>query len=149
MLRKLTKQINDSRNARDNEGIKNNLKDYDDAMEKFMPILMGQCKIYWEKENYTFVEKIFRQSAEFCFEHETWRLNMAHVLFMKEKQKEAIKLQEPFVKKYWDEILNVHAIVLANICVALIMVTQNNEAEEIMKKVEQEEEKMADTEKNQ
>lgn len=53
---------------------------------------MGQCKIYWEKENYSFVEKIFKQSAEFCFEHEIWRLNMAHVLFMKEKYKEAIKL---------------------------------------------------------
>jgi len=45
------------------------------------------------------------------------------------------------VKKYWDEILNVQAIVLANICVALIMITKNPEAEEIMKKVEQEEEK--------
>jgi len=51
MLRKLTKQINDARIARDNESIKNSLKDYDEGMEKFMPILMGQCKIYWEKEN--------------------------------------------------------------------------------------------------
>jgi len=45
MLRKLTKQINDARISRDNEAIKNHLKDYDEAMEKFMPILMGQCKI--------------------------------------------------------------------------------------------------------
>lgn len=45
VLRSLAKQINDARIARDNESIKNSLKDYDDAMEKFMPILMGQCKI--------------------------------------------------------------------------------------------------------
>jgi hypothetical protein len=28
------------------------------------------------------VEKLFRQSAEFCSEHETWKLNVAHVFFM-------------------------------------------------------------------
>mmetsp|Transcript_36108 Transcript_36108/g.30398 ORF Transcript_36108/g.30398 Transcript_36108/m.30398 type:complete len:119 (+) Transcript_36108:1217-1573(+) len=117
-------------------------------MEKFMPILMGQCKIYWEKENYTQVEKIFKQSAEFCFEHETWRLNMAHVLFMKEKYKEAINLYQPFYKKQMEDILSVQAIVLANICVALIMITKNPEAEEIMKKVEQEEEKLIEGDKN-
>jgi len=42
----------------------------------------------------------------------------------------------------------VQAIVLANICVALIMITKNPEAEEIMKKVEQEEEKLQDSDKH-
>jgi hypothetical protein len=28
------------------------------------------------------VEKLFRQSAEFCSEHEVWKLNVAHVFFM-------------------------------------------------------------------
>jgi tetratricopeptide repeat protein 30 len=28
------------------------------------------------------VEKIFRQSSEFCNEHPTWRLNVAHVFYM-------------------------------------------------------------------
>ena len=28
------------------------------------------------------VEKIFRQSAEFCSEHELWKLNVAHVFFL-------------------------------------------------------------------
>ncbi len=28
------------------------------------------------------VEKIFRQSAEFCSEHDVWKLNVAHVFFM-------------------------------------------------------------------
>ena len=30
------------------------------------------------------VEKIFRQSAEFCSEHELWKLNVAHVFFLQE-----------------------------------------------------------------
>lgn len=43
---------------------------------------MAQARIYWDRENYAQVEKIFRQSAEFCSEHETWKLNVAHVFFM-------------------------------------------------------------------
>ena len=36
------------------------------------------------------VEKIFRKSVEFCNEHDAWKLNVAHVLFMQEnKYKEA------------------------------------------------------------
>lgn len=36
------------------------------------------------------VEKIFRQSAEFCSEHDVWKLNVAHVFFMQQsKFKEA------------------------------------------------------------
>jgi len=113
-----------------------------------MPILMGQCKIYWEKENYTQVEKIFKQSAEFCYEHETWRLNMAHVYFMKEKYSECVILYQPFIKNYYDDILSIQAIILANFCVALIMLTQNQEAEEVMKRVEQEEDRLHDPNKN-
>lgn len=45
MLRKLTKQIQDARMARDNESIKKALKDYDESLERYMPVLMGQAKI--------------------------------------------------------------------------------------------------------
>ena len=68
------------------------------------------------------VEKIFRQSAEFCSEHEVWVLNVAHVFFLQEtKFREAIRYYEPTVKKHSANILNVPAIVLANLCVAYIM----------------------------
>jgi hypothetical protein len=32
------------------------------------------------------VEKLFFQSAEFCSEHEVWKLNVAHVFFMQGKE---------------------------------------------------------------
>ena len=48
----------------------------------YIPVLMAQAKIYWDLENYSQVEKIFRKSVEFCSEHEDWKLNVAHVLFM-------------------------------------------------------------------
>lgn len=144
-LRKLTKMIQDARIARDNDGIKKSLKEYDEALERYIPVLMAQARIYWERENYPQVERIFRQSAEFCSEHEVWKLNVAHVFFMQTKFKEAIRYYEPAVKRHQDSILDVTAIVLANLCVAYIMTSQNEEAEELMRKIEKEEERCAET----
>ena len=41
------------------------------------------------------------------------------------------------------QILSVSAIVLANLCVSYIMTSQNDEAEELMRKIEKEEEQVA------
>lgn len=68
------------------------------------------------------VEKIFRQSAEFCSEHEIWKLNVGHVFFLQEgKYKDAIRYYEPFVRRQMDDLLSITAIVLANLCVSYIM----------------------------
>ena len=104
-LRKLTKAVQDARNARDEAEIKSAIRDYDEALEKYIPVLMGQAKIYWDMENYHQVEKIFRQSLEFCSEHDVWKLNVAHTFFMQEtKFKEAIRYYEPIVKKNQDNV---------------------------------------------
>lgn len=146
-LRKLTKAIQDARIARENEAIKNSLREYDDALERYIPVLMAQARIYWERENYPMVERLFRQSAEFCSEHEVWKLNVAHVFFMQEsKFKEGIRYYDPIVKKNSDTILEVPAIVLANLCVSYIMTSQNEDAEELMRKIEKEEERSTFTE---
>ncbi|XP_063306735.1 intraflagellar transport protein 70A [Pelobates fuscus] len=143
-LRKLTKQVQEARHNRDDEVLKKAVNEYDEALEKYIPVLMAQAKIYWNMENYQMVEKIFRKSVEFCNEHDVWKLNVAHVLFMQEsKYKEAIGFYEPIVKKHYDNILNVSAIVLANLCVSYIMTNQNEEAEELMRKIEKEEEQIA------
>jgi tetratricopeptide repeat protein 30 len=141
-LRALTKNIQDARLQRDQELIRRWLKQYDEALERYIPVLMSQARIYWDLEHYPMVEKIFRQSAEFCSEHEVWVLNVAHVFFLQEtKFREAIRYYEPTVKKHANDILSVPAIVLANLCVAYIMTSQNEEAEELMRRVEREEEK--------
>lgn len=65
---------------------------------------MAQAKIYWNRENFHMVEKIFRKSVEVCNEDDTWKLNVAHVLFMQNKYKEAIGFYEPIVKKHYDNV---------------------------------------------
>jgi tetratricopeptide repeat protein 30 len=121
---------------------------------------MGAARIYWDRGNYAQVERIFRQSAEFASEHEVWKLNVAHTFFMQEsKYREAIRYYAPIVKEAMDNsaanaaagggmmggglvkggLLDIPAIVLANLCVSYIMTSQNEEAEEIMRRVEAEE----------
>ncbi|XP_058231576.1 intraflagellar transport protein 70A isoform X2 [Hemibagrus wyckioides] len=163
MAGKLTEQlrkVQESRRTRDEDGLKKAVEDYDQLIEEYIPLVMAQAKIYWNRENYVMVEKIFRKSVEFCNQHDTWKLNVAHVLFMQEnKYKEAIGFYEPIVKKHYDNleqcniqecpckrkpsILNVSAIVLANLCVSYIMTSQNEEAEELMRKIEKEEEQIS------
>ncbi|KAI8820793.1 uncharacterized protein EV422DRAFT_496510 [Fimicolochytrium jonesii] len=142
ILRKLTKQVQEARANHDEDAVKRIVNEYDDAVERYIPLVMSQSRIYWDRANYAMVEKIFRKSVEFCNEHEVWKLNVAHVLFMQEtKYKEAISFYEPIVRKGYDNILNVTAIVLANLCVSYIMTSQNEEAEDLMRKIEKEEER--------
>merc|ERR1719221_2521701 len=143
-LRRGTKNIQDARRQRDQAAVKKYLNEFDEALAKYIPVLMGQAKIYWDMEHYSMVEKIFRQSAEFCSEDESWKLNVAHIFFMQEKFKECIRYYEPFVRKHFDNLLSVTAIILANLCVAYVMTSANEEAEELMRLVEKEEEKVED-----
>lgn len=171
-LRKLTKSIQDARSERNTEAIKESLKvprkptfplrppcaspspsvalpqEYDDALERYIPVLMGQARIYWDMGNYSQVEVLFRQAGEFCSEHDTWKLNVGHMFFMQAKYREvrtqglraqggdplltprpaqAIHYYEPLVNRHLqnDNIIDVTAIVLANLCVSYIMTSQN------------------------
>nr|CAG4636855.1 EOG090X0302 [Ceriodaphnia reticulata] len=112
-----------------------------EGLEVRSVVLMNQAKIYWDRENYVQVEKLFRQSAELCGDADVWRLNVAHTLFMQEsKFREATSFYEPLVKQNYDNILDVSAVVLANLCVCYLVTSQNEEAEELLRKLEKEEE---------
>lgn len=74
------------------------------SLHRYIVVLMAQAKIYWNRENFQMVEKIFRKSVEYCNDNNTWKLNVAHVLFMQNKYKEAIGFYEPIVKKHYDNV---------------------------------------------
>ena len=126
-MRGLAKSIQDARLRRDAERVKGLAARYDDALEAYVPFLMAQAKIYWDRAHYAQVEKIFRRSAlEFCSGPR--RLNVAHGYFMRSLRSddtfgEAIEYYEPIVRAKVEsgDVLSVTAIVLANLCVAYIM----------------------------
>ncbi|VDP02602.1 unnamed protein product [Soboliphyme baturini] len=143
VLRKLTNEVHEMRKNQNEEGASKAVEAFDEQLEQYLPVLMAQAKIFWDAGDYVKVEKVFRKSVEFCSEHSVWRLNVAHTLFMQEtKFKEAAGFYEPVIKRSFDNILEVSAIVLANLCVCYIMTNQNEEAEELMRKVEKEEERL-------
>lgn len=79
-LRRLLKNIQDSKGRP--EVLEAALETYDDALNALMPFLMAQCQIYWDIQNYHMVQRILRQSEEFCQENPVWQLNMAHAYFL-------------------------------------------------------------------
>ncbi len=56
---------------------------------------MAQARIYWEMDDYQQVEKVFRKSVEFYSEHDVWKLNVAHVLFMQVSKSHRSQVLEP------------------------------------------------------
>lgn len=59
------------------------------------------------------------------------------------RYKESAECYAPLVRRKFDSMLSVSAVVLANLCVCYIMTNSNEEAEEIMKRVEKEEARVA------
>lgn len=144
-LRRLTKEIQDARSSHDKEAVREALRKFDAALERYIPVLMAQAKIYWDMGDYTAVEKKFSESAEFCSEHDVWKLNLAHVFFMQDrKYDEAINYYEYAVSKKQNK-LDVTASVLANLCVAYIMTNRNEDAERLMRQIQNEEEQFQDS----
>jgi len=148
-LRRITKKINDANLSRDHKGYEDAHKEFEEALDIYMPVLMSMAKIYWDRENFEKVEKIFRESSALCADHPIWKLNVAHTFFMQHaKFKEAKTYYEQIMKsKGAGNILNVTPIILGNLCVSYIMTSQNEIAEDIMKQIETEEGQVWDPEK--
>lgn len=91
--------------------------------------------------NYEFVEKILRQQQveDYYNDNPTWKINLGHAYFIQETNfKEAIRYYKDVYQNTYD-ILSIPASVIANYCVSLIMVQRNEEAQDIIKRVEEEE----------
>ncbi|KFD61179.1 hypothetical protein M514_05864 [Trichuris suis] len=136
ILQRLAKQVSAAQQDNDEDVISKMNEAYSEALQLYLPVLMEQAKMYWDRKDYKQVEKIFQQSVDFCGNYDLWKLNVGHTLFMQQtKYKEAAGFYETL-------ILDSSAIVLANLCVCYILMNQNEAAEELMRKVEKEEDKL-------
>ncbi|KAI3387051.1 hypothetical protein SNEBB_001270 [Seison nebaliae] len=142
-LRNVTNEVKTAKSRRRNEVSNIAAARYDQVIKQYIPILMAQAKIYWDAKNYAVVEKLFKNSLEFCNDHEKWKLNVAHLCYMMgdKKYKDAGIFYENILEKHKKNILKVEPIALANLCICYIMMTQNERAEDLMKLIEKEEEK--------
>lgn len=142
-ITKQFKLIKDAKNSSDKNLLGKILQNYETALQKYLPVITAQAKIFWDLGNYETVEQLLRSPdiEELYFENQTWKINLGHAYFIQETNfKEA-------TNRYLDvynnaiDILSIPASVIANLCVSLIMLQRNEEAQEIIKKIEEEERK--------
>ena len=70
-----------------------------------MPVLMHQARILWDRGDYAELEKLFARTSDYCSDVDTWKLNVAHVLYMSDlKYQQAASFYEPIVHKHYDNV---------------------------------------------
>ncbi len=144
-IRKASKLVSDAENEGDDVALAAAHSQLDDAMRGYLPVLMAMAKIHWEKKDYEAVERVLRQSGDFCFDGKACATNLGHALFMQGKHREAAICYEPLIQGAIagggeGAILDIPPVVLANLCVSFILSDQNDKAEVVMSLVERAEE---------
>jgi tetratricopeptide repeat protein 30 len=74
--------LQDARNTANTQILTQRMREYEDAIEQYIPVLMAQAQIFWDQGQYSNVLAVLQQSKEFVGENETWKLNLAHTYFM-------------------------------------------------------------------
>jgi tetratricopeptide repeat protein 30 len=104
-----------------------------------LSIVMARAQIYWKQKDYVAAEQVLQNAPDLCADSDSWKLNMAHVLYVQQglKTKECIPYYQWFVDAETKEsILRVSPVVVANLCVAFITNNENEKAEALIKQIE-------------
>ena len=145
-IRKASKLVSEAENEGDDDALASAHSKLDDAMKSYPPVLMAMARIHWEKKDYEAVERLLRESAEFCPDGKACATNLAHAYFMQGKHVEAAICFEPLIQGAMTggggegAVLYIPSVVLANLCVSFILSDQNDKAEALMDLVERAEE---------
>ena len=115
---------------------------------------MSLAQLHWEAGAFGRAQEVLQQSAEFCSDHPTWRLNLAHALVAQEdgfRLGEAAELYQSLVTHFagppgvaggsggdalGGSLLDVPPAALANLCVCHVVGSQNEVAEELLRRLE-------------
>jgi tetratricopeptide repeat protein 30 len=138
-LRRLMRDVDDSRKTHDEQQQLSLTLQFEAAVNDLIPILMSQAKIFWDLEKYQHVELLLLKYADFCVDNRTWKLNLAHTYFTQPgKMQEAVTLYEPLVLGE-QSLLDVEAIIVADLCVAYVVMEQNELADNLINRLTEEE----------
>lgn len=142
-ITKQFKLIKDAKNSSDKNLLGKILQNYESALQKYLPVITAQAKIFWDLGNYETVEHILRSPdiEELYFENQTWKINLGHAYFIQETNFKEASNRYLDVYNNAVDLLSIPASVIANLCVSLIMLQRNEDAQEIIKRIEEEEHK--------
>jgi tetratricopeptide repeat protein 30 len=74
--------LQDARHSSNAKMLTERMREYDDELERYIPVLMAQAHMYWGLGQHSNVLSVLQQNREFAGDHETWKLNLAHTYFM-------------------------------------------------------------------
>lgn len=139
---KAAKAVSEAEATGNDEVIAVGHRDLADAMKAYGPVLMAMGKIHWDAGDYQAVDRLLRQSGEYCGDGSACAVNLGHAYFMQNKFREAALCYEPLLN---DDraILDIAPVILANLCVSCVLTDQNERAEEIMALVDKAEDEAA------
>ena len=118
---------------------------YNDILDVYMRSSLALARVFFKTERFGESEKVLATVAEYFSENLSWRTNVGHVLFAQEKFKDAVKFYEMAVNSIREEngnILDVQAVVVANLCVSYVMISENEKAETLIREVEAQEDQV-------
>lgn len=139
IIRRLMRQIDEAQKTQDEQQQAQLTLEFEANVTELVPILMSQAKIFWDIGNYELVELLAMKYMDFCMDNRTWKLNLAHTYFMRQtKMQEAIQWYEPLVLSE-QSLLDVEAIIVANLCVAYVVTDQNSLADSLITRITDEE----------
>jgi len=144
-IRKASRLVGEAENEGNDVAVASAHSQLDDAMKIYLPVLMAMARIHWEKKDYKAVERLLRESADFCHDGKACATNLAHAYYMQGKYLEAVICYEPLVQGAITAggegaVLDVPPVVLANLCVSFVLSDQNDKAEALINLVERAEE---------
>lgn len=141
LIEKQHKLMKDNQDNKDKNFFSKLVINYENITKKYLPVVTAQAKIFWDLGNYDTVEAILKSGdvQEIFGDDQTWKINLGHAYFIQEtKFPEAINYYMD-VYNNAESVMAIPASVVANLCVSLIMIQRNQEAQEIIRVVEEEE----------
>ncbi|KAH7820887.1 putative flagellar associated protein [Monocercomonoides exilis] len=140
-VKRATKTFQELRNGIGTEQATFAVKEQERAVQVYMASMMSMAKIFWDLKKYPQTARVLQSCREVCEDEMAFQLNLAHTLFVQEQYKVALTMYDKIVERQQEtSILDVTPIVLANLCVCYVMGEQNGEGEEIIMRVDKEEE---------
>lgn len=138
IIRRVLRQIEEARKTQD-ENVNQLELELEANIDELIPILMAQARIFWDLGKYELVELLLMKYSDFCYDNRTWKLNMAHTYFLQpDKVMQSIQLYEPLVLEE-QNLLDIEAILVANLCVAYVITDQNGLADTLINRITEEE----------
>ncbi|KAH0571858.1 putative TPR repeat family protein [Spironucleus salmonicida] len=113
------------------------LQQYEQKLGIFIPVITWQTSILYNLKRYKGAYHIICQYEDLIEDHPSYKINQANILFANEDYADALEKYQEVVDTLGQEnILDVPAIAVANLCVCYVLNSQNNLAEQLMQKVD-------------